>query len=315
VYRSRRNIPDRRSNRIVGFVGEVRCLSPTYNETIRPIIESILPGADAPRFILSIFVFIVMVKFLLEFRKELFRGDNIEVIMAIVIAFLSITGLAPSLLVAPFTLALLTVLSASILKNRYILEKIEKNSRINKNTLIKEFNVEEVNSSIEHAKDIIFLGEDLSMTIYKQFSRIEDRLKNGTNIKILMIDPNSNLCDLAAMHYYADTKGEDIRNNINTSIQRCKKLETIGKETKGQLEIRLLDYLPPFGAIFVDPESDNGKLYLWYRPYKVKNQTKPKMVFSALEGYALDGYWYQLFKEEIIALWDHAHECRCEQRE
>ena len=106
-----------------------------------------------------------------------------------------------------------------------------------------------------------------------------------------MIDPNNDkMCDLAAMHYYAETKGEDIRNNINTSIQRCRKLETIENEIKGQLEIRLLDYLPPFGAIFIDPESDNGKLYLWYRPFKVKNQTKPKMVFSASEEYALDGY-------------------------
>ncbi len=104
---------------------------------------------------------------------------------------------------------------------------------------------------------------------------------------------------------YEPTKGEDILKELSISFERCKNLYLMSKETNGQLEIRFLDFLPPFGGILINPENNNSILYMWFYTYKIKTQTKPKVIL-----HALDGQWYQLFKDEIFALWENAHEYR-----
>lgn len=285
----------------------VRGLSPNFSETNSSIFSHIFPGIDINQFVLliivSIFVLLALLKFLRKSRKDFFKGENLEVIMAFFFTFLSITGLVPPKLILPFTLALLAVLSVSILKNRTILEKIERNSSIDRSIFAEAFDKEEVDRNIEHAKEIIFLGTNLSNVTRGQYFRIEESLKKGNYVKILIIEANSNLCDIAAKRHYEPTKGEEILKELGISIERCRNLFLMSKETKGRLEIRFLDSLPPFGGIFIDPEDSNGIIYMWFYTYKTRNPTKPKVIL-----HAKDGQWYQLFKEEILALWENARE-------
>jgi len=282
---------------------------PDYNDTINSILVLITPNGNIYQSILLIivliFVLAALIKFLRLFGKDVLKGDNLEVIMAFVLAFLSITGLVHPSLVFPFVLALLAVLSVAILKNRYILESIERRSSNNLSTFIESFNKDEVDKNIEGAKEIIFLGTNLDNVIHSQYYRIEERLKKGSEIKILLIKPNKTLCDIVAKRYYEPTKGETISKDLTTSIERCMNLESISKEAKGKLEIRFLDFLPSFGAIFINPEAYDGIIYLWFYTYKTKNPIKPKMIL-----HSTDDRWYRLFKEEIIALWNNASEYR-----
>jgi len=249
-------------------------------------------------------VLITLLIFLKKSSKDLRRGDNIEILMAYFFAFLSITGIAQPSLVLPFTLALLAVLSVAILKIRGVLEKIERNSSVGQGVFTQAFDRDKVNRGIEQAKQVMFLGTTLESVIHDQYSRIEDSLRRGNKIKILMIESNRNLCDLAAKRDYEQTRGEEILKELSISIQRCKNLYQMSKETKGKLEIHFLDFLPPFGGIFIDPQDDrNGKLYLWFYTYRTKNTTKPKVIL-----HAIDGQWYHLFKEEILALWRDGRE-------
>lgn len=240
------------------------------------------------------------------FRKNVLKVDNLEVVLAIIVAFLSITGLAPTWLVSPFILALLAVLSVAILKNRNILEKIERNSYSNRNVFLDSFNEEEVDKNLEHAKEVIILGTNLPNVMHRQYSRIEQKLRNGDKIKILIVKSDTKLSEIIAERYYEPKKIDSILADSNTTIELCKELHSIAKETKGELKFRFLDYLPPFGAIFVNPQDDNGIIYLWFYTYKTRDPKKPKMVL-----HATDSKWYQLFKEIIIALWDHANETGC----
>jgi hypothetical protein len=271
-------------------------------------------GVDITQLLLlitvSIFVLLTLIKFLRKSGKDFLKGENLEVIMAFFFTFLSITGLVPPTLILPFTLALLAVLSVSILKNRNILEKIERNSSIDRSIFAEAFDKEEVDRNIEHAKEIIFLGTNLGNVTRGQYSRIEESLKKGNKVKILIIEANSSLCDIVAKRHYEPTKGEEILKELSISLGRCKNLFLKSKETKGRLEIRFLDFLPPFGGIFIDPEDINGIIYMWFYTYKIRNQTKPKVIL-----HAMDGQWYQLFKEEIFALWENAREYRCNENE
>lgn len=284
-------------------------MSQDFSDSIRLIGQYIFSEIDMIRlfllFIVLIFIIFAFRNFLRISRRDILTGDNIEVTMAFFFTLLSITGLAPSYLILPFTLALLAVLSTAILKNRNILENIERNSSINRSIFTKAFDKEEVDRNIEHAKEIIILGTNLSNITRSQYSRIEDSLKKGNKVKILIIELNKDLCDIAAKRHYEPTKGEDILKELSISFERCKNLYLMSKETKGQLEIRFLDFLPPFGGILINPEDNTGILYMWIYTYKIKTQTKPKVIL-----HALDGQWYQLFKDEIFALWENAHNYR-----
>jgi len=270
------------------------------NGTIRQILDQISFNSDVPKLILSIFILFILAKFLRDYRNDLRRGANLEVILALIITFLSIAGLVTSWLIPPFTLALLAVLFTGILKNTYILEKIEQKSH-SRDVFLEAFDKREVNENVEHANEVIFLGTTLSNVVHGQYSRIEESLKKGNKIKILVVESNSNLCNIVARRFYEPKNGESIIQDLNSTIGMCRHLESIAKNTKGQLEIRLLDFLPSFGAIFVNPEGNNSKLYLWYYTYKTKNPTKPKMILRPT-----DERWYQLFKEMILALWNNA---------
>lgn len=284
-------------------------LSQDFGDSIRSISQYISSDIDIIQlfllFVVLIFIILAFRNFLQISRRDILKGDNIEVTMAFFFTFLSITGLAPSYLILPFTLALLAVLSTAILKNRNILENIERNSSINRSIFTKAFDKEEVDRNIEHAKEMIILGTNLSNITRSQYSRIEDSLKKGNKVKILMIDLNKDLCDIVAKRHYEPTKGEDILKELSISFERCKNLYLMSKETKGQLEIRFLDFLPPFGGILINPDDNTGILYMWIYTYKIKTQTKPKVIL-----HALDGQWYQLFKDEIFALWENAHNYR-----
>lgn len=163
---------------------------PDYKETINSILVLITPNSNIQQSILLIivliFVLAALIKFLRLFGKDVLKGDNLEVIMAFFLAFLSITGLVHPSLVFPFVLALLAVLSVAILKNRYILESIERRSSNNLSTFIESFNKDEVDKKIENAKEIIFLGTNLENVIHSQYYRIEESLKKGGEIKILV---------------------------------------------------------------------------------------------------------------------------------
>jgi hypothetical protein len=281
-------------------------MSSNSTEIISSLIQSIFPGLDIMQIFLliiaSIFVLLTLIKFLRISGKAILKGDNLEVTMAFFFAFLGITGLARPSLILPFTLALLAVLSVAMLKNRSILEEIERKPAISQNVFIQAFDKEEVDRNIEQANQIIFLGTNLRSVTHDQYSRIEESLRKGNSIKILMI--NGSLCDLASKRNYEPTIGEEILKELNISIKRCRALYSMSKQTKGKLEIRLLDYLPPFGAIFIDPQEDlKGTLYLWFYTYRTRNTTKPKVIL-----HARDGHWYQVFKEAIFALCKDARE-------
>ena len=281
-------------------------MCPSYSETLSSALQSALHGIDTTQLILlsiaAIFVLVTFLIFLIKSRKDLLRGDSVEIVMAYFFAFLSITGIAQPSSVLPFTLALLAVLSVAILKNRNLLEKVERDLSDSQGVFTQKFDEYEVNRNIEQAKQIMFLGTNLKSVTHVQYSRIEDSLRRGNQIQILMIESKSSLCDLAAKRDYEQTSGEEILKELNISMQRCKNLYLMARETKGTLEIRFLDFLPPFGGILIDSQDDrNGKLYLWFYTYRTKNTTKPKVTLNAM-----DGQWYHLFKEEIFALWRDA---------
>jgi len=139
---------------------------------------------------------------------------------------------------------------------------------------------------------------DLRQTLHQNYSLFQKKLTDGHTIKLLIIDPDSPACDIAAMRYYAPMSASSQRDVIRASLDMCKELIL---KTNGKLEVRLAEHPLTFGAIMSDPETSHGIVYLWHYSFKMSDANIPKMMF-----HPADGYWYEYFQKEILSMWDAA---------
>jgi len=240
-------------------------------------------------------------KLLQRIWQDLRQGENIDLyltaIVSIVIAVLSIVNIVPVSWVTPLNLSVLALLSFAILGNRHRMETILEKITARHELLLTEF-PDELARDVEKSGELTILGVGLSRTLRLHYSRFLEKLQRGDTIRILLVNPDSPACDIVAVREYPPMTPDDQRAAIRRSLSV---LHVLSQETGGNLEIRLADHPLAFGAIVGDPESSQGVLYLWHYAFKTRATNRPKMVLRPV-----DGYWYELFKEEIASIWDSA---------
>lgn len=159
---------------------------------------------------------------------------------------------------------------------------------------------ERIAKDLDSSQEVILIGRDLTTTLKDLYSVLANNLKNGKSIKVILVNPNSAACKMAAMCNIDGTDEKVKHNEIAASMNnRCKGLYDISKNNEsGEFELHLTECLPAFGAILIDPET-SGTIYMWHYTYKSeKNRNRPKMILNRSEG-----YWYDLFKDEILKMW------------
>ena len=240
-------------------------------------------------------------KLLQRIWQDFRQGENIDlyvtVIVSIVLAVLNILNIVPPSWITSLNLAVLALLSFAILGSRYRMETILEKITARQGLLLTEF-PDDLARDVEKSGELTILGVGLSRTLRLHYSRFLEKLQRGDTIRILLVNPDSSACDIAAMREYPPTTPDDQRGAIRRSLSV---LHVLSQETGGNLEIRLADHPLTFGAIVGDPETSQGVLYLWHYAFKTRVANRPKMVLRPV-----DGYWYELFKEEVTAIWDSA---------
>lgn len=241
-------------------------------------------------------------RFLKRLWTDIQRGENIDlyvtVILAIVLAILSIINIVPSDWITPLNLTVLALLSFVILGNRYKIETILEKVTERKETLSKSFPDEQLRNSILKSKEMLIMSADLNITILRNYPTFIEKLQKGNTIRVLLINPESAACDMAASLHYAPMSTNDKQHIINRSLLLCRELK---QKTGGKIEVRLANHLLSFGAFMFDAKTPDGAIYLWLLTYKSRHSGIPKMVFNPK-----DGYWYDFFRDEIKTIWDNA---------
>lgn len=233
--------------------------------------------------------------------RDFRQGENIDlyltVLISIIVTILNIIGLAPSTWIAPLNLAILALLSVSILGNRYKTESVlEKISSQNERLLVQF--PQDPMKDMEKSTELTLVGVDLRQTLHRNFSLFQKKLIDGQTIKLLIIDPDSPACEIAAMRYYAPMSTNSQRDVIRASLDICNDLT---QKTSGKLEVRLAEHPLTFGAIMSDPETSHGVVYIWHYSFKMSEANIPKMVFRPT-----DGFWYEFFQQEMNSMWNAA---------
>ena len=252
-------------------------------------------------------------KFFTRAWEDIVRGENIDlyltVLVAIILTFLNVLGIAPNTWGPSMTIAILGLLAISTLSNRYKIEEtLERFSAAHKEELFSKNFPESLSMDFEGAEELWIFGVNLGRTVTTYFPVLERKLKQGGKVNVLLINPDGPACQITAMRMY---RGSDYSTQNHALIQTSlSSLRDLSKIAPKQLEVRLTDYPLSFGGFAFDPNSVNGVLYLKHYPFKTPGGANPKLTLRPK-----DGHWYEQFKDEVFLIWDNANIWSDEERE
>jgi len=247
-------------------------------------------------------------KFLKKVWEEVKQGENLDlyltVLIAIILAILNTFGLVLPSVINSFSLAVLALLTVGMLGNRHRLEKLLSDSQTTVDNVLKkeytDLTQTEIAKGMERAVDLLLIGTDLSRTLQRHYHLLEKRLKAGQQVRVLLVDPAGDACEILANRRYNPITPEHYRASVFSSIQALCNLKN---STAGSLDLRVINYPISRGGIFIDMDMAKGKMYVWHHNYKTKQDTRPKF-----ELQKSDGYWFEFLTEECNALWADATE-------
>jgi hypothetical protein len=230
--------------------------------------------------------------------NDLRSGENIDlyitVVVAISLAILNVVGVAPQTYLAPITLAVLGLLAITSLGNRYRIEELLQGQ----SRSIGSFYMEEYPSSYRDdfkvAEELWLIGVSLRRTV--NYRKIEQKLRKGHKINILLVHPEGAGIEMAVARNYARREVEPKSSEIRFNLQL---LCDLGKISPEKLKVRTIQYPLAYGVTAVNPDTASGVLYLEHYCFRTASDSLPRFVLRA--G---DGQWYDFFKKEIRALWD-----------
>jgi hypothetical protein len=237
-------------------------------------------------------------------------GENIDlyitVIVAIGLAILNVIGVAPQTYLAPITLAVLGLLAITSLGNRYRIEELLQKQVQSTDTFYVEEYPSSYKNDFETAEELWLIGVSLRRTFQANYPKIEQKLRQGHIIKVLLVHPEGAGLEMAVSRNYARREVEPKSNEIRFNLQL---LCDLRKSFPDKIEVRTIQYPLAYGVTAANPDTASGTLYLEHYCFRTASDSLPRFVLRAK-----DGRWYDFFKSEIRALWNAGTEWPCDKQ-
>jgi hypothetical protein len=221
--------------------------------------------------------------------------DNLDnyltITVAILLAVLSCFDIAEEKVVFSAILAVLALVSYSLLKDR--------RQNIRYRLFKKRFDVEEELALVKQGRKVILMGPGFTVLIPRLVDHFAGGLPPNVEMKVLVTDPDGNAIKLAA--FRAHKPVGELRDVYVYAFSRLWDISE--KSTGGKLEIRVLDYLAPYAMIGIDPNSRTGALQMrltaWHAP---RTEDRPLIELSRSQ----DGEWFEHFIGDFEKMWEEA---------
>lgn len=158
---------------------------------------------------------------------------------------------------------------------------------------------------MEMADELWLVGVSLLRTVKTNYALLENRLKYGYLVRVLVVHPEGIGVEIAVSRNYGrrdiEQKSTDIRRTLGDLCE-------LRQKGSGRLEIRTTQHPLSYGAILVSPQSSaHGRIHVENYGYRVKSGGFP--VFSLRPDH---GDWYEFYKHELHLLWEDASQWNCE---
>ena len=243
-------------------------------------------------------------KVLKNLPRDIRKGENIElyvtVVIAISLAILSISGFSSQVFVTPLTLAILALLTFSLLGIQHRLEALNKEVINSSRPFLLKKLPDNIDQRISSSKEIWLIGMSFSRFSSTYYSLLRDRIGKGSRLYVLTLTPNSDASRLASYQVYRPINLVQYDNNILTSLHIFCELK---REFPANVQVRTIEKIFALGFHGFDLSSQNGIIYIEHYAFKSEQGDIPKMVFKPS-----DDFWYDFFKQQIQLLWEHSKE-------
>lgn len=237
--------------------------------------------------------------FLRKLKEDVFRGENIDlyalILLAISLAFLALLGIDIGRYMNSLTLTVLALLAYSLLGIRAQLENAGTLKPPVEHVLRKDWADEEIKGRLQTCKSLLLIGPILLRATKNYYPLYEERLKQGAHISVLLVNPDHVAADIIGIRPQLDVDLERTKDEIRASLKSWNKLR---ESFPANVEIRVIDYPLGYGGFFFDIEGIEGSLHIRYYPFKVREDTRPRLVL-----HPRDGYWYNFYRQEVMNLW------------
>ena len=167
-----------------------------------------------------------------------------------------------------------------------------------------------IESHIKAAKNIDLGGVSLTSTINKQLSNLRERIEEGANVRLLVINPNSLALQMLALRSEDTDDIEYYRKRIDATFKDIEYLFRNWRDyqpddknlKKGNFEVRLLSYAPSFGIAKFEFSGSSKVMFVELYPHHVGYGAPPHFTLTP----QLDGEWFEYFAGQYEAMWKKA---------
>ena len=193
-------------------------------------------------------------------------------------------------------IALLALVAIDALNERLnILEKIERKlSVVNAAQGLKgRYEMQTPVQLAGNATEICLCAIHGSSAILPYDGFYANKLKEGCNLRIILLDPDSSAVDPISLV----TDRSQIKQRILSTLDVLERL--VNMQEKGACEVRLANAIIPFSMLAADLGKTSGSMNVEYPSYKVTIDNRPHVSLNPADC----PYWFTYYKEQFEAMW------------
>ncbi len=241
-----------------------------------------------------------MIKFIKKAFKDISAGRNLEhyctLVFILIIFALDVFNLASPDILAEITLAVLALIVFTSLNTQEGIEKLSQ--KFTKPPNADEFFWKEkrsIENELAKAKNIGLMGVTLSRTLRDYLPVLENQLRVGAKVRIIIMDPDSTAPDQAVLRSKGVRNREFFVDSLRPSLERVGALANYSQS----IELGLLPYKPAFGLVLIDPDEPYGRIIVEMYPHHSDAFT-PTFELQANDA----THWYKHFREQFDNVWN-----------
>jgi hypothetical protein len=247
-------------------------------------------------------------KYLRVVWQDIRAGQNLDIyltiIISVAIAILGIFQVVEQTIISATVLAMLALVANTLLQNRRANDLLQKRMSAMEGYEFLGRELEDYyqqNEALSTASTALFWGVTLERLIPHVQAELQEGLRQGRlKARFLLLKPESNAVKMAA---FSMRNGNERRINtaINMAIERVTDLASDANKP-AKLEVRVVDYLPPWTLIAFDPSLKKGKMFISISLFRHRIRDRPSFQLDAEKH----GYWMRTFTEQFEELWGEA---------
>ena len=246
-----------------------------------------------------------MIRFVRRVLEDLKRGENIDlvvaVILALIISLLNALGVAPSGLVLSATLATLGLIAIGFLITRYRIEDILSKGETSNTVLFLKEKPPFLKSIMASATEIWMVGLTLRTTTTENYYVLKQGVREGTKIRTLIVDQNKLNMSKVVRRFSRAATEEHFNADFMQTVSQYKSI-CESADNSGNIPLRLLDFVPSC-SLYIFPKTENGGV-VFAEMYGYKSS------LGSIPRFQLNEYdnpqWYRFFVDQFEQMWHDA---------